>query len=94
MPCSLPIWFPAVFHQVMADGNRRDTIFDDDGAAAIVASSVGTTAGRAGHHVDAAVFEELLAEAWRRGNNRAVRLLGVGVRFEDPKEIEQMEFFG
>ena len=53
-----------------------------------------TTAERAGHLVEPAVFEELLAEAWRRGNNRAVRLLGVGVRFEDPREIEQMEFFG
>ncbi|MES2439752.1 MAG: DNA polymerase IV [Verrucomicrobiota bacterium] len=53
-----------------------------------------TTAERAGHAIDAAVFEELLTEAWKRGNNRAVRLLGVGVRFEDPKETEQMEFFG
>ena len=53
-----------------------------------------TTAERAGHLVDPAIFEELLTEAWRRGNNRAVRLLGVGVRFEDPKEVEQMEFFG
>lgn len=52
-----------------------------------------TTAERAGQFVDPAVFEELLAEAWRRGNNRAVRLLGVGVRFEDPRENEQMEFF-
>jgi DNA polymerase-4 len=53
-----------------------------------------TTAERAGHLVEPAIFEELLAEAWRRGNNRAVRLLGVGVRFEDPRESEQMEFFG
>jgi DNA polymerase-4 len=53
-----------------------------------------TTAERAGHLVDPVIFEELLAEAWRRGNNRAVRLLGVGVRFEDPKEEAQMEFFG
>jgi DNA polymerase-4 len=52
-----------------------------------------TTAERAGHFVDPAVFEELLAEAWKRGNNRAVRLLGVGVRFEDPHEAEQLEFF-
>lgn len=52
-----------------------------------------TTAERAGHRVDPEVFEDLLAEAWKRGNQRAVRLLGVGVRFEDPKEIEQMEFF-
>jgi DNA polymerase-4 len=53
-----------------------------------------TTAERAGHSIDPAIFEELLTEAWKRGNNRAVRLLGVGVRFEDPKEVEQMEFFG
>ncbi|MEX1048207.1 MAG: DNA polymerase IV [Akkermansiaceae bacterium] len=52
-----------------------------------------TTAERAGHHLDPALFEELLAEAWRRGNNRAVRLLGVGVRFEDPRENAQLEFF-
>ena len=52
-----------------------------------------TTAERAGHCVEFAVFEDLLGEAWKRGNQRAVRLLGVGVRFEDPKEIEQMEFF-
>ncbi len=53
-----------------------------------------TTAERAGHVVDSTLFEELLTEAWRRGHNRPVRLLGVGVRFEDPKEIEQLEFFG
>ena len=52
-----------------------------------------TTAERAGHALDPAVFEELLAEAWRRGNDRAVRLLGVGVRFEDPRgEERQLEF--
>ena len=53
-----------------------------------------TTAERAGHLVDSTIFEELLTEAWRRGKNRAVRLLGVGVRFEDPRTEEQMEFFG
>jgi DNA polymerase-4 len=53
-----------------------------------------TTAERAGHALDHGVFEELLAEAWKRGDNRAVRLLGVGVRFEDPAESAQMEFFG
>ena len=52
-----------------------------------------TTAERAGHVVEPAIFEELLTEAWKRGNHRAVRLLGVGVRFEDPHESEQMEFF-
>jgi DNA polymerase-4 len=53
-----------------------------------------TTAERAGHALDPGVFEELLTEAWKRGGNRAVRLLGVGVRFEDPEEETQMEFFG
>lgn len=53
-----------------------------------------TTAERAGHLLEPAIFEELLTEAWRRGNNRAVRLLGVGVRFEDLGESQQLEFFG
>ena len=52
-----------------------------------------TTAERAWQTLDRRVFEELLAEAWQRGNHRAVRLLGVGVRFEDPREDAQMEFF-
>lgn len=53
-----------------------------------------TTAERAGHILEPAVFEELAAEAWRRGNNRPVRLIGAGVRFEDPQENLQLEFFG
>ena len=53
-----------------------------------------TTAERAWHSLDPALFAELLGEAWKRGNHRTVRLLGVGVRFEDPKEDAQMEFFG
>jgi DNA polymerase IV len=56
-----------------------------------------TTAERAGHQLEMGIFEDLVAEAWRRGSNRGVRLLGVGVRFEDPKEEDaqqQLEFFG
>jgi DNA polymerase-4 len=52
-----------------------------------------TTAERSGRVLDVEVFGDLLAEAWKRGNHRAARLLGVGVRFEDPGEPEQMEFF-
>ncbi len=52
-----------------------------------------TTAERACHVLDGRVFEELLAEAWRRGAERDVRLLGVGVRFEEVQETMQMEFF-
>jgi DNA polymerase IV len=53
-----------------------------------------TTAERAWHTLDHSVFTELLEEAWRRGDNRPVRLLGVGVRFADPEANEQLEFFG
>ncbi|MCF7731551.1 MAG: DNA polymerase IV [Akkermansiaceae bacterium] len=53
-----------------------------------------TTAERAWPMLEPAVFEDLLAEAWKRGHDRAVRLLGVGVRFEDPQEQQQLEFFG
>lgn len=52
-----------------------------------------TTAERAHHTLEPSIFEELAAEAWRRGNNRPVRLVGAGVRFEDPQESQQMEFF-
>lgn len=50
-----------------------------------------TTAERAWHELDPGIYEELAAEAWKRGNNRPVRLVGAGVRFEDPREEEQME---
>ena len=36
-------------------------------------------------------FEELLAEAFARGGGKAVRLVGVGVRFADPDEGSQMQ---
>lgn len=52
-----------------------------------------TTAERAHPSIDESVFEELLTEAWNRGNGRAVRLIGVALRFEDPDVPEQMEFF-
>ena len=50
-----------------------------------------TTAEKAWPTLEPAVFEELAGEAWRRGHNRPVRLLGAGVRFEDPRETIQME---
>lgn len=42
-----------------------------------------TTAEKAGAEVDGALFRELLSEAWSRGRNQEVRLLGAGVRFRD-----------
>ncbi|MFT4177345.1 MAG: DNA polymerase IV [Luteolibacter sp.] len=50
-----------------------------------------TTAERAWHEIRPDIYRELLAEAWKRGNGRAVRLLGVGVRLEDPKDVEQLD---
>ena len=50
-----------------------------------------TTAEKMHPALDHAVFEELLGEAWQRGENKPVRLLGVGVRFRDPEEKVQME---
>jgi DNA polymerase-4 len=50
-----------------------------------------TTAERAHGVLDGAVFEELLAEAWQRGEGKGVRLLGVGVRFKEPEEKRQLE---
>jgi len=50
-----------------------------------------TTAEKAHGVLDRSIFEDLLAEAWQRGDNRPVRLLGVGVRFKDPEEKVQME---
>lgn len=50
-----------------------------------------TTAERASQFLEPSIFEELAAEAWRRGNDRPVRLLGAGVKFEDPQDSEQLE---
>ncbi|QJE96107.1 DNA polymerase IV [Luteolibacter luteus] len=50
-----------------------------------------TTAEKAHGVLDHSIFEELLAEAWQRGENKPVRLLGVGIRFKDPQERLQME---
>jgi len=41
--------------------------------------------------MDVERYRELLAEAWDRGNGRAVRLVGLGVRFADPESKEQLQ---
>ncbi len=41
--------------------------------------------------MDAERYRELLAEAWGRGNGRAVRLIGVGVHFADLESKAQMQ---
>jgi DNA polymerase IV len=56
-----------------------------------------TTAQRATDHIDPAIFEELLREAWSRAGGRSVRLIGTGVRFvplaEMSDETGQLEMF-
>ncbi|MDB6076848.1 MAG: DNA-directed polymerase [Akkermansiaceae bacterium] len=52
-----------------------------------------TTAEKAHPLMDDSIYEDLLAEAWQRGEGKAVRLLGVGVRFRDPEEKLQPELF-
>lgn len=50
-----------------------------------------TTAERGGSRIERAAFNELLQEAWQRGAGRAVRLLGVGVKFAAKEEKSQLE---
>ncbi len=45
-----------------------------------------TTAEKAGAVMTVEVYEELLSVAWARGRGKSVRLLGVGVKFEDEEE--------
>ncbi len=52
-----------------------------------------TSAERASTIQDRSVYEELLHEAWARGEGKTVRLFGLGVRLQDEKESEQMEMF-
>lgn len=52
-----------------------------------------TTAERAHPQLDPALFDDLLSEAWSRGENKPVRLLGLGVRFRDPEEKQQLDLF-
>ena len=49
-----------------------------------------TTALTVDEILDSEAYRELLAEAWSRGNGKAVRLIGVGVKFSDPESVEQL----
>jgi len=50
-----------------------------------------TTAEQNQKNVEVASYESLLEEAWSRKKDRAIRLLGVGVRFHNQNLVEQME---
>jgi DNA polymerase-4 len=51
-----------------------------------------TTASRAASSADAALYRDLLGTAWARGH-RPVRLLGVGVRLDQPAVDRQLALF-
>ncbi len=52
-----------------------------------------TSAERAHPEIDRRIFKALLVEADSRSDGKPARLLGVGVRFHDIAEAEQMELF-
>ena len=56
-----------------------------------------TTAQKPTGAVEWKVFEELIYEAWQRGDGKSVRLIGAGVRFvplaEEERKGGQLEFF-
>ena len=52
-----------------------------------------TTAERTNPEIDREIFKSLLVEADSRSEGKPSRLLGVGVRFHDIAEAEQMELF-
>lgn len=56
-----------------------------------------TTAQKATSTVELQAFEELINEAWHRGDGKSVRLIGAGVRFvplaDDVASDGQLEFF-
>ncbi len=56
-----------------------------------------TTAQRPAGEVEWRAFEELIHQAWQRGDGKSVRLIGAGVRFvplaEEERKGGQLEFF-
>lgn len=52
-----------------------------------------TTVERAQAVMDESLYRVLLADAWQRGGEKPVRLLGVGVRLADEKQDSQLEMF-
>jgi DNA polymerase-4 len=50
-----------------------------------------TTAERSHPEMDRGIYQDLLCEAWSRGGGRAVRLVGLGVRFADERGDGQLD---
>lgn len=50
-----------------------------------------TTVSKATQRVSPSAFYQLLEQAWSRGNNKGVRLVGVSVALPDPEQQQQLE---
>ncbi|WP_404401099.1 DNA polymerase IV [Idiomarina seosinensis] len=50
-----------------------------------------TTVSRASQRVSPSLFYQLLEEAWQRGQDKGVRLLGISVSLPDPQQQQQLE---
>ena len=46
---------------------------------------------RAGDKLNRSAIQALLESAWDRGEGKAVRLIGLGVNFEDPEETDESQ---
>lgn len=82
----------AMLEELAADLSRHD---DREIRSLVVkmkfADFTRTTAEKAHAVMEPEIYGALLAEAWQRGGGKPVRLLGVGVRFREPEEKEQLE---
>ena len=50
-----------------------------------------TTLQMTGTQITASSYQHLCKKIWQRGNNKPVRLLGIGVQFYQPNQPEQLE---
>jgi len=50
-----------------------------------------TTLQMSGTRITNEAYQYLCKEIWQRGNNKAVRLLGIGIQFQQPNQPEQLE---
>lgn len=50
-----------------------------------------TTVSKASQRISPSTFYQLLEEAWYRGQNKGVRLVGVSVALPDPEQQQQLE---
>ena len=87
-------WLLTVLRSLREEVSEAVAAYDDQEVKSRVvklkfADFTQTTAEKSGGVVDDGTYEELLRLAWSRGEGKAVRLLGAGVKFAD--EEDQMD---